>query len=283
MSITTVTAIIKDCCEAEPSDPDHPDTICISVSDLEIIVARNLEVVILSDDPLPHNAALSARADARPEEASEYSEAAELLRDALEDAQREPGQEDHDAMRTLADWHEDDGPVVWWRLPVDEPAWIGTPLDEDWPGYHTHWTPHPAAPKETEPREQGRARLTADVVEQRLLTWRQRFVNRSGDQLALDDFMDRQSIDDLVDFVCDEDTPPGVLDALHERVQDDHDAVRFMRAVVDKGHRYVLIVEPRDGGSRMQMDSGMRRIEIERMLERFARGAREDARLGGDE
>jgi len=62
MSITTVTAIIKDCCEAEPSDPDHPDTICISVSDLEIIVARNLEVVILSDDPLPHNAALSARA-----------------------------------------------------------------------------------------------------------------------------------------------------------------------------------------------------------------------------
>lgn len=55
MSITTVTAIIKDCCEAEPSDPDHPDTICISVSDLEIIVARNLEVVILSDDPLPHN------------------------------------------------------------------------------------------------------------------------------------------------------------------------------------------------------------------------------------
>ena len=55
MSITTVTAIIKDCCEAEPSDPDHPDTICISVSDLEIIVARNLGAVILSDDPLPHN------------------------------------------------------------------------------------------------------------------------------------------------------------------------------------------------------------------------------------
>lgn len=122
--------------------------------------------------------------------------------------------------------------------------------------------------------------LTADVVEQRLLTWRQRLVNRSGDQLALDDFMDRQSIDDLVDFVCDEDTPPGVLDALHERVQDDHDAARVMRAVIDKGHNYVLIVEPRDGGSRMQMDSGMRRIEIARMLERFAREAREDAWLG---
>ena len=48
--------------------------------------------------------------------------------------------------RPLSEWHEDDGPVVWWRFPVHEPAWIGTPLDTDWPGYHTHWTPHPAAP-----------------------------------------------------------------------------------------------------------------------------------------
>lgn len=67
--------------------------------------------------------------------------------DALEAAQREPGQEDHDAVRTLAEWHEDDGPVVWWRFLVDEPAWIGTPLDDDWPGYHTHWTPHPKPPE----------------------------------------------------------------------------------------------------------------------------------------
>lgn len=48
--------------------------------------------------------------------------------------------------RPLSEWHEDDGPVVWWLFPVHEPAWIGTPLDTDWPGYHTHWTPHPAAP-----------------------------------------------------------------------------------------------------------------------------------------
>lgn len=47
MSITTVTAIIKDCCEAEPADPDHPETICINVIDLEIIVARNLEAMEL--------------------------------------------------------------------------------------------------------------------------------------------------------------------------------------------------------------------------------------------
>lgn len=71
--------------------------------------------------------------------------------------------------------------------------------------------------------------------------------------------------------------------AQREQAQDEHDAVRIMRTVIDKGHDYVLIVEPRNSGSRMQMDSGMRRIEIARMLERFARGAREDARLGGGE
>ena len=55
-----------------------------------------------------------------------------------------PGQQ---TARPLADWHEDDGAVVWWKLPVDEPAWIGTPLDDAWPGYHTHWTPHPTVPE----------------------------------------------------------------------------------------------------------------------------------------
>ena len=51
--------------------------------------------------------------------------------------------------RPLSEWHEDDGPVVWWLFPVHEPAWIGTPLDTDWPGYHTHWTPHPTVPEES--------------------------------------------------------------------------------------------------------------------------------------
>jgi hypothetical protein len=51
-----------------------------------------------------------------------------------------------DAARLLDEWHEDFGPVVWWKFPVDEPAWIGTPTDDDWPGYHTHWTPHPTVP-----------------------------------------------------------------------------------------------------------------------------------------
>lgn len=41
-------------------------------------------------------------------------------------------------------------------------------------------------------------------VEQRIRTWRQRTMNKSGDRLAIDDFMGQDSIDDLVDFVCDE-------------------------------------------------------------------------------
>lgn len=73
--------------------------------------------------------------------------------------------------RPLSTWHEDIGPVLWWRFPIDEPPYIGTPLDGGlsveirtqlphlpheamaeprdltrifvggWPGYHTHWTP----------------------------------------------------------------------------------------------------------------------------------------------
>lgn len=38
------------------------------------------------------------------------------------------------------EWHEDDGPVLWWTWPVTEAPWCGTPNDSDWPGYHTHWT-----------------------------------------------------------------------------------------------------------------------------------------------
>lgn len=52
--------------------------------------------------------------------------------------------------RTLAEWHEDDGNVLWWawcgREWAGEAAWAGTPNDSDWPGYHTHWTPHPSPP-----------------------------------------------------------------------------------------------------------------------------------------
>ncbi len=44
----------------------------------------------------------------------------------------------------LDEWHVDYGSVLWWRLPIDEEPYIGTPLDSDWPGYHTHWSRLPS-------------------------------------------------------------------------------------------------------------------------------------------
>lgn len=43
--------------------------------------------------------------------------------------------------RPLDEWHEDFGPVLWWKFPIEEPPYVGSPLDADWPDYHTHWTP----------------------------------------------------------------------------------------------------------------------------------------------
>ncbi|UFK09551.1 hypothetical protein [Xanthomonas phage DES1] len=44
--------IVRGCCESEPADPDHAETICISVADLEAIVASHLGVLILDDDSI---------------------------------------------------------------------------------------------------------------------------------------------------------------------------------------------------------------------------------------
>jgi hypothetical protein len=53
---------------------------------------------------------------------------------------------EHDELHTarpLDEWHEDEGLMLWWRFPIDEPPYVGSPLDDDWPGYHTHWSPIP--------------------------------------------------------------------------------------------------------------------------------------------
>lgn len=42
--------------------------------------------------------------------------------------------------RERDEWGEEDGPVLWWRFPVTEPPYCGTPLDDDFPEYVTHWT-----------------------------------------------------------------------------------------------------------------------------------------------
>lgn len=41
----------------------------------------------------------------------------------------------------LSEWHEDYGAAIWWSFPVQEPPYVGSPLDTNWPGYHTHWSP----------------------------------------------------------------------------------------------------------------------------------------------
>jgi hypothetical protein len=47
--------------------------------------------------------------------------------------------------RLPAEWHEDHGTVLWWRFPVVEPPWVGSPLDDEWEeeADFTHWTPLP--------------------------------------------------------------------------------------------------------------------------------------------
>ncbi len=56
--------------------------------------------------------------------------------------------------RPLEEWHEDYGCVVWftWRDGewLGEPSYIGSPICDDWPGYHTHFIPHPAFPRNPE-------------------------------------------------------------------------------------------------------------------------------------
>lgn len=37
-------------------------------------------------------------------------------------------------------WHEDMGDVLWWEFPIREAPYCGTPLDDDFPEYMTHFT-----------------------------------------------------------------------------------------------------------------------------------------------
>ena len=71
--------------------------------------------------------------------------------------------------RPLSEWHEDMGAQLWWKFPITEAPYVGTPLDLGfgvsvevnggrvgvthvgaWPGYHTHFTPIPL-PEEPKP------------------------------------------------------------------------------------------------------------------------------------
>jgi hypothetical protein len=69
--------------------------------------------------------------------------------------------------RPIDEYHDDMGPVLWWKFPITEEPYVGSPGDTGyvveaetvlssftqirknvqrimvggWPGYHTHWTP----------------------------------------------------------------------------------------------------------------------------------------------
>jgi len=62
--------------------------------------------------------------------------------------------------RPASEWHEDLGPVLWWYFDphghIVEPPHCGTPLDDDFPEYQTHFTkvsiPKIAPPLASSPR-----------------------------------------------------------------------------------------------------------------------------------
>lgn len=61
------------------------------------------------------------------------------------------------AFKPFAEWHDDDGAVLWTTLPVREPPYCGSPLDSEWP-YDAcgslYWLPlpHPFLSDEPDPR-----------------------------------------------------------------------------------------------------------------------------------
>lgn len=40
----------------------------------------------------------------------------------------------------LEDWGEDYGDCLWWKFPIEEPPYCGSPLDYNFPDYVTHFT-----------------------------------------------------------------------------------------------------------------------------------------------
>lgn len=80
------------------------------------------------------------------------------------------------------------------------------------PGYvgSLLWTRTETALASLQPVTQAKSEAVAwrEYADQRLQSWRQRRMNKSGDRLELDDFMDKESLDDLLDYVLDEWSEP---------------------------------------------------------------------------
>jgi hypothetical protein len=142
-------AIVKTDCGVYP--PDRPDA--------EFIAASRTAVPALLDMV----EALKAEAERLREErdvlASEHAECPDRqkaalallseraqLQEAFERATKKAAEGKRlTTPRLPAEWHEDHGTVLWWRFPVVEPPWVGSPLDDEWEeeADFTHWTPLP--------------------------------------------------------------------------------------------------------------------------------------------
>ncbi len=41
----------------------------------------------------------------------------------------------------LSEWDESYGACLWWKFPIEEPPYVGSPLEYDWiDHYYTHFT-----------------------------------------------------------------------------------------------------------------------------------------------
>jgi hypothetical protein len=38
----------------------------------------------------------------------------------------------YEVLRPLSEWQEDDGDVLWYRVPINEPPFVSSPLRSDW-------------------------------------------------------------------------------------------------------------------------------------------------------
>lgn len=43
-------------------------------------------------------------------------------------------------LNTLDEWHEDDSICLWWKFPIEEEPYVGSPLDVNFPNNVTHFT-----------------------------------------------------------------------------------------------------------------------------------------------
>lgn len=48
--------------------------------------------------------------------------------------------EDSLEAKPIEKWGEDYGDCLWWKFPIEEPPYCGSPLDCDFPDYVTHFT-----------------------------------------------------------------------------------------------------------------------------------------------